>query len=41
VLRLRRETWLVNGQLAEARWDIIRPDVAKFFIESSVLDTTS
>lgn len=41
VLRLRRETWLVNGQLAEARWDIIRPDIAKFFIESSVLDTTS
>jgi len=41
VLRLRRETWLVNGQLAEARWDIVRPDIAKFFIESSVLRTNS
>jgi GntR family transcriptional regulator len=41
VLRLRRETWLVNGRLAEARWDIIRPGVTDFFIESSVLDTSS
>ncbi|MEV4333661.1 GntR family transcriptional regulator [Streptomyces sp. NPDC049597] len=41
VLRLRRESRLVNGQLAEARWDIMRPGIRDFFIESSVLDTSS
>ncbi|CAM02242.1 GntR family transcriptional regulator [Saccharopolyspora erythraea NRRL 2338] len=37
VIRLRRLTWLTGGELAEAMWHVIRPDLVEFFIEQSVL----
>ncbi|GHF13125.1 GntR family transcriptional regulator [Streptomyces spiralis] len=36
VIRLRRLTWLTDGKLAEARWDIIRPDLVEFFLEQTI-----
>jgi DNA-binding GntR family transcriptional regulator len=36
VIRLRRLTWLTDGKLAEARWDISRPDLVEFFLEQTV-----
>ncbi|MET8898010.1 GntR family transcriptional regulator [Streptomyces albogriseolus] len=36
VIRLRRLTWLADGNLAEARWDITRPDLVEFFLEQTV-----
>lgn len=38
VLRLRRLTWLADGGLAEAMWHVMRPGVAEFYIEQSVLE---
>ncbi|MHA6804029.1 GntR family transcriptional regulator [Salinifilum ghardaiensis] len=39
VLRLRRLTWLTDGQLAEAMWHIMRPELVEFFLESTALST--
>ncbi|NLU73180.1 GntR family transcriptional regulator [Streptomyces sp. HNM0575] len=36
VIRLRRLTWLADGKLAEARWDITRPDLVEFFLEQTI-----
>ncbi|MFF8846483.1 GntR family transcriptional regulator [Streptomyces sp. NPDC015127] len=36
VIRLRRLTWLSDGKLAEARWDITRPDLVEFFLEQTI-----
>ncbi len=40
VLRLRRLTWLTDGKLAEARWDVNRPDLVEFFLEQTIQPTT-
>ncbi len=39
VIRLRRLTWLTDGELAEAMWHIIRPELVDFFIEQTFLST--
>lgn len=36
VLRLRRLTWLRTGELAEAMWHVMRPELVEFFIEQPV-----
>ncbi|WP_434449214.1 GntR family transcriptional regulator [Lentzea sp. E54] len=36
VIRLRRLTWLADGRLAEAQWDIMRPDLVEFFLEHTI-----
>lgn len=40
VIRLRRLTWLTDGKLAEARWDITRPDLVEFFLEQTIQSPT-
>ncbi|MEU3936525.1 GntR family transcriptional regulator [Streptomyces sp. NPDC029044] len=40
VIRLRRLTWLADGRLAEARWDITRPDLVEFFLEQTIAPAT-
>ena len=35
-IQLRRLTWLADGRLAEARWEIIRPDLVEYFNEQTI-----
>jgi DNA-binding GntR family transcriptional regulator len=41
VIRLRRLTWLTDGNPAEASWMIIRPDRVEFFLEQTALNETN
>ncbi len=36
VVRLRRLTWLSDGELAEAMWHVMRPELVEFFIEQTI-----
>ncbi|GAB3562158.1 GntR family transcriptional regulator [Amycolatopsis endophytica] len=36
VIRLRRLTWLADGELAEASWYIVRPDLVEYFLEQTI-----
>lgn len=36
VLRFRRMSWLVSGELAEAMWHVLAPGQAEFFIEQTL-----
>ncbi|MFI0470625.1 MULTISPECIES: GntR family transcriptional regulator [Saccharopolyspora] len=36
VIRLRRLTWLTDGDLAEVAWWIMRPDLVEYFLEQTI-----